>query len=351
MLLNKPKINPEIIKLCRQEQGWIVENNTIIIEDKVYPILHPYKIHIKRYREETDPAVRLQAMRRIHDLLWPEHIITYNDWTDRRFLAHCSGYSQVVLAGGAAAGKSMDAAKIALIFWLSDPKHNACIIASTTLEALESRIWGYVAKLFGMAALPIAGLFLRSKPPKILYPGQIDKIHGMFAIAIRSGEDSNTLSTIIGRHPDKGLMMVLDESTDMPPSIVKSLPNLEQGIDTFQLWAIGNSCSRFDLHGALATPKKGWNSINPEKDYSWETMHKNGICLYFSPYDSPAITEKDPRKKAALSKFLITEEGIEEKKRVYGEGTDSYARFVLGFWQSTNMNNSCSSVIASIPFI
>lgn len=333
------------VPLCVKE-GWEVEGSRVYVPScggKEFKLAHPYQIHLRLYRGETDPATRLYSMHRVHDMLWPDHVVTWNYWTERRFMAHCMSYNQVVMAGGAAAGKSMDAAKIALIFWLSDPRHNACIVASTTLEALESRIWGYVAKLFSMSVLPIAGTFLRSKPPKILYPGQKEKIHGMFAVAIRSGEDETTLSTIIGRHPDKGLLMILDESTDMPPSIVKALPNLEQGVDMFQLIAIGNSSSKTDLHGALATPLKGWKSVDPMRDYTWETQHKGGVCLYFNPYDSPAIHEKDAVRKAALSRFLITEAGIEEKKRQYGEGTDSYARFVLGYWQDKQMDSSALS--------
>lgn len=340
MLLNNSL--KEYTQLCCKE-GWEVDKGIVYANNREFKVAHPYLIHLNLYRHETDPAAKLHSMHRIHDMLWPQHIITYNSWTDRRFQAHCMGYSHIVMAGGAAAGKSMDAAKIALIFWLSDPKHTSCIIASTTLDSLESRIWGYAAKLFDMAAIPIAAKFMRSKPPKITYPGQKDKIHGLFATAIRSGEDENTLSTIIGRHPDYGILIILDEATDMPPSIVKALPNLEQGVEFFQLFAIGNSNSKNDLHGALATPKRGWKTIDPMRDYSWETQHKNGICLYFNPYDSPAITETDVTKKAALSKFLITEEGIAEKKKQYGEGTDSYARFVLGFWKDKQLDNTAIS--------
>lgn len=251
------------------------------------------------------------------------------------------------MAGGAGCGKSVSAAKIALIFWLSDPRHNTCIVASTTIDSLESRIWGYVAKFISASQVELPILYMKSKPPKITHKDAIDKIHGMFAVAIRQGEDNNVLSTLIGRHPDKGIMVVLDEATDMHPAIVKALPNLEQGVEFFQLWAIGNSHSKHDLHGAISTPKVGWDNIDWKRDDMWETVHKNSICLYFNPYKSPAITDPDPERRIRLGKFLITKEGIADKVKVYGEESDAFARFVLGFWRGQASEN----VVLSEQFV
>lgn len=281
-------------------------------------------------------------MRKAHDWFWPEHIITFNDWTERRFQAHCEGYSIITMASGAGTGKSLDAAKIALIFWFSDPRGNACIITSTTLESLETRIWGYVAKFAQKAKerFPrIPANIMRSKPPKILHPGSVDKIHGMFAVAIKEGDGDQAISNVIGRHPDRRIMMVLDEATDMNAAVAQGFPNLERGVEFWQVIAIGNSNSKFDLHGALSTPLHGWKSINPDVDFAWQTNQKNGIALYFNPFDSPAIREKDPVKKAALSKFLITEETLKDAEIKYGKDSDSYWRFTLGFWKAESADN------------
>ncbi len=345
------KLSTSYLKLIKQEQGWEVVTNTegaspkpsVIAYGKEFPLLHPYQIFLRLYRDEVDPEMKYYFMKRVHDFLWPQYLVTWNEWTERRFKAHCGAYRQVVLAGGASVGKSLDVAKIALIFWLSDPAHNTCIIASTTLESLESRIWGYVMKLSTSMALPVPLKILRSKPPKVTYPGQMDRIHGMFAVAIRQGEDETVLSTIIGRHPDKGLLIVLDEATDMNPALTKAFPNLEQGTEFFQIWAIGNSASKNDLHGALATPRKGWDAIDPMRDDLWETVHKQGICLYFNPYKSPAILERDIEKKIELSKFLITAEGIKEKEATYGKTSSSFARFVLGFWSGEHFGDTSFS--------
>ncbi len=345
MLLEKEK-NRELLALCVAE-GWEADKSEktgkdIIWADGIkFPVLHPFQILLRLYRDAKDPDAKYRYMKRVHDWLWPQYIDTWNEWEEQRFRAHCEGYLEIVLAAGAAAGKSLTAAKIACIFYLSDQKRNAVVVASTTLESLESRIWGYVAKLMDSAALPINIKIMTGKPPKIIIPGQVDKIHGMFAIAIRQGEDIKVLGTLIGRHPDKGIMIVLDEATDMNPAIAKALPNLTKGVEFFQLWAIGNSNSKNDLHGALATPKDGWDSINPEIDRVWITARKGGICLYNNPYTSPAITDPSPEKRAKLSLFLPTLESLEESH--YEKGSEAHWRFIMGYWKGQSSDSTILS--------
>ncbi len=283
----------------------------------------------------------------MHDYMWPETVWHY--WTERRFREHCENWSCITYAGGGSTTKSFDAAKIGILFWLINPKERAVVVASTSLASLSSRIWGYIIKHLNKSALYHPITQLGGQAPKVLYDYKKEKkktkdeIHGMFAIAAKQGDDETTISSWIGRHPDDALMLILDEATDMPPALIKAVPNLEQGVNFFQLMAIGNSNSQFDLHGALSTPKDGWDSIDPNVNNKWETTQKNGICLFFSCYESPAIYETDPVRKEKLSKFLITAEAIAEKEALYGKDSDSFSRFVHGFWRSETVEETVIS--------
>lgn len=360
-MFNELEYSLRLIKLCKREGFEIYEKDDgvirVIAEEHDVALKHPSAIWLSLYRKAQNPEAKFKAMRRAHDLLWPDRALTYNSWTDRRFRVHCENYEEIVLAGGAATGKSEDTAKIAIIFWQSDPLNNTAIITSTTLQAVSKRIWGYVARLTGKAQQtlkdqgfpPIPGLITRGVAPKIIHPQSQDLLHGMFAAAVPEGADDSVISNIIGTHPAHGLMMVLDESTDMNPIIAKAFPNLKKGVHFFQVWAIGNSKSKNDLHGALATPKNGWESVKPERDFIWETNRDKGVCLYFYPFDSPAITEKDPVRRAAIraAGFLPTEESLEKEVETHNVQSDSYYRFVLGFWKKENTEN----VILSEPFV
>ncbi len=328
-----------------EHEGWSIRKDaqgkeTIIAFDQEYPFTHPALIHLKRYRTEKNPSMRYHHMYAVDRYFWPN--IDFHDWTKRRFEAHVEEYNYIVMAAGASASKSFDMARIIIIWWFSNPRERAAIVASTTLESLQARVYGYVTNLISKMKIKIPYQYLGGNTPKILAvankPGAEirDSQHGIFAVSAKTGDDERVISSLIGRHPTDALLMALDESTDLSASLMKSLANLDSSDKPFQLWAVGNSNSKFDLHGSLATPKNGWSSVSPLRDSKWETSRKNGICLYFSPYTSPAIHEPNAEKRKRLSKFLITAEQIEEKKLAYGEDSDSFWRFCLGFWRSSS---------------
>lgn len=325
-----------------EKEGWKVirQNGEVKVQvyDQLIKLNHPVQIHLKLYRDLQNPELKYQHMYRAFCLLWPELVATFNYWDELRFRTHCQGYKNISYAGGAGTGKSMCAAIICLLYWLANPRKRAVIVASTTLESLNSRIFGYCVNLISNMAVKLPYTYYSGNTPKILIE-RTDLQHGIFALAAKSGSDEKSISSWIGRHPKQGILVILDEATDIEPQVLNSLPNLESGVEEFQCVAIGNSNSKFDLHGSMSTPKNGWESVDPMKDSIWETTQKQGICLFFSAYNSPAIHEIDPIKKKKLSKFLITQDVLIEKEQLLGKDTDLFWRFVLGYWRSTTSEN------------
>lgn len=230
---------------------------------------------------------------------------------------------------------SFDAARIAILFWLANPTGRTVLVASTSLGDLESRIWGYIKKFYLIEnTLELPGKMYSANAPKILLRKE-DSVHGMFALPLQKGTSQRTASTLIGRHPDEGFLAVIDEGTDVTPGFIDAIPNWQQGVETFQLIVIGNSSSRFDPHGLMSKPLSGWHTVDPDYDTEWDT--KNGKCLYFDCYQSPAILDKDEEKRKKLGKFLFTEESIEKNKLKYGDNTPGFWRFVRGFWPKDDL--------------
>jgi len=320
-------------------EGWKVflheKKPHVEVNGHLFPAeYHPFSIYSKLYREETNPDLKYNSLKRMHDLMWPAFIPSWNYWDEDRFREHCVGWNAISWAGNASSGKSHCGARLGVLKFFSDPTATTVIVCSTTLESLNTRIFGYVTRLLSEKEVEISYSFLRSKPPKILYDIE-DKIHGIYAIAAKEGDDDRAIKDIIGRHPKRSLMIILDEAPDLSPAILSAMPNLEAGAIDFSIIAIGNPKSKMDLHGAFSTPKDGWASVSPQTHTRWETTQKNGICLLFSGNNSPAIHEKDPIKKEILSKFLITKDQLDSKAKLYGEKSVSYLRFVLGFWQDS----------------
>lgn len=344
----------DLDSLIRNE-GWEVKQKNGVKKIHAYgqefPYTHPVQIHLKLYRTETNPERKFRHMKAARDYLWPDRL--WHQWLEDRFRAHCEGWNYIGFAGGASTTKSADTAEIATLFWLANPKKRAVVIASTTLESLGARVWGYLTNLLSSMAVKLPFLYLGGQSPKVMYPpdkgaGEIrDSIHAIFAIAAKTGDDDKAISSTIGRHPDDALLVVIDEATDCNIAIAKAFPNLDSSEKPFQLIAIGNSNSQSDLHGAVCTPKNGWPSVDPMTDTRWETTQKNGICLFFNCYNSPAIHDPDPVKRKKLARFLITADQIKEKEELLGKDSDSFYRFVLGFWKST----STDRVVMSKQFL
>lgn len=339
--LNRLNID-ELIK----KEGWhtIQEDGAeyVIAEDQKFKKVHPLAIHFKLYREATNPDNKYNHLVAAHHYIWPQDIITWNYWSERRFRTYCEGWNIISWASGQSTGKSVDAGKLALLEWFCAPSTTGVLVVSTTLESIKARVYGYILRYLKESAVQLPYQIMRSNPPKVLHDRD-DELHAISTIAAAKGRDNEAFKNYIGRHPKRKLLLVLDEGPDLDPIILESLPNLEKEGSAFQVLCLGNSASKFDLHGSLSTPKNGWNSINPKEATRWETTQKNGLCLYFSCYESPAIYEQDPIKKAALSKFLITADQIKAKIEKYGEDTDAFHRFVLGFWRSTSTDDTVIS--------
>lgn len=336
-----------------EHEGWEPINDRgaweVEIYGERYPAVHPAMLHLKLYKESRNPDVKFEHMHRAHDLIWPSEAKNWHHWTERRFRAHCEDWTYIVLAGGGSEAKSYDAAKMGVEWYMANPTGRTVIVMSTTLESLNSRIYGYMLDFVAAMEVDFPLQVHNDNPPRISYryeDGHKDFKHCIRALSAKQGDTSNTIKNLIGRHPRDGLMVIADEGPDLPIAILEAVPNWETA-PWFQLWCIGNSSSKFDLHGSLATPAAGWESIDPTKDFTWPTMRKNGVCLYFNPYDSPAIIEPEPEKRERLSRFLWTEAKLEKAKQDYGEDGEQYWRMVMGFWRS----EKTESVVVSSSFI
>lgn len=267
-----------------------------------------------------------------HRLVWPELTRTYHEWTEDRLKAFCEGWKVITLAGGASSAKSADAARYALLWWWALPDQRAVIVCSTTIGSLMKRIWSYITEYLYMAE-GMPGHVSNSPPPKILY-NRRDAKHGIHGFAVKEGNVARTLADIIGIHPKQGLLLIVDEMSDVTPAILDAQTNLDSGKVEFQLIGLANSKSRLDPHGKASTPKKGWNSVNPDRDKRWET--NLGLCLYFDCYQSPAIRHpNDPDLT-----FLPTAEKIRREAERLGVNHPQFWRFVRGFWPPEDLTKT-----------
>lgn len=312
-----------------------------------FPLAHPASIWAKLFRESAPGEFQYTALKKFHDYLFPDRV--WHTWLEDQFREFCTEKTIQVWAAGSGVGKSFSAAALGWCFFLADPDNTGVIVASTTLASSEARVWGYMCQFAKDLALPYPIKYQKSKPPRFLFANprraetvagvsgrqgtenMDDAVHCIQAVAAKKGDDQTAINTWIGRHPRKAMMVILDECPDMPVALVGAFPNLQAQLERFKVLGLGNSASHHDLHGILATPKDGWESVNPSMS-KWETTQKDGVCLYFNPWENPAIRETDPVKRRRLLKIFPSEQQLEERKAHYGEKSTAYWRFVMGFW-------------------
>lgn len=360
-----------------QSQGWKIVTKHENGKDAYYvktpyeaelgllKLRHPAWLHLEIYAKHTVAEVRYQHLKLAHDILWPDHI--WHEWTERRFKAHCGvgatnpcGYNYIVQAGGGSKAKSRDWGLIGVLFYFALPEERTVTVASTTLASLKGRVWGYLTEFVRTMSVKPKYNYTKSPSPSFLpivsqitegkkkKRGDVEEstLHGMFAVTAKLGDDDQAIANWIGKHPKNKMLLILDEGNYMPMSITNSFSNLNSHPEKFQLCIIANSKSVSDLHGCLATPKNGWDSVSIDLD-EWETVYTNGICQYFNPYKCPAITHPDPKVRKILGTFLISAENLKNKELELGVDSEDFYRMVLGFWK----NRSTESVTVSEKFL
>lgn len=302
-----------------------------------WPIMDDIQLELTCYRIDHRPEDgglgKFRHLMKAHNLIWPHLVPSLHEWTFQRFKELSKGHQVVTLAGGAGTAKSADIARYALLWWWAYAEKRTVLVCSTTIGALTKRIWSYIAEGAYKAHGNLPTEITTSPPPKLLWSKK-DPKHGVHGAALKDGNAEKTLADIIGIHPEEGLLLVVDEATDVTPGITDVITNLDSGGVNFQMILIGNSKSRLDPHGKLSKPIRGWNSVDPDHDEIWET--ENGICIYSDCYKSPAVIR--PNYKPI--QFLITKEKIRKEEARLGRSDPKFWRFVRGFWPSEDLTKT-----------
>lgn len=218
----------------------------------------------------------------------------WDPWTDRMLEGACS-QKYLWLSGCASSRKSTFGAVWALVNWLCSPKKTLVLIASTSLTEARRRIWGQLEEMFTVGCESLnamqKGVSLPGKLVgslgKIRTEDGAEKFSDLCGIQLIAGDASHEKESLkkIGFHNER-VIMILDELTDLSPTLVKAARANLAVNKWFQLIGIGNFASIYDPLGVAAEPVGGWGSVSPEYE-QWET--KDGLCLRFDGTKSPNV--------------------------------------------------------------
>lgn len=256
------------------------------------------------------------------NLLWnyrdsPTPVI-WNPWLEYG-LKHACENDVCIMGGGSSCGKSMIMALLALLFYLADPTNTMCLITSTTIEGAKKRIFKDV-KRFWRSEFPGKLVDGKGQIKGLNDEGKIDDSRGIHIIPCANIGDPR--SRFIGIK-SKNMHVFYDELSELPIELVEVWrTNLRtNAVDTPPtLIAASNPKGRMDAFGLLATPKRGWKSVDLMEDELWET--EDGIYIRFDNLKNPRIVcgRED-------WSFFTPKQVIDDAITRYGENSPQVLRF------------------------
>lgn len=278
----------------------------------------------------------LYHRRAIIQALWPNDY-EWSDWNERRLAGFCSHYWNTWL-GPAASGKSTDAARIALAYWLEAPHETSVVIVSTTHQMLRRRIWSEVVRYFKSIPRTVTWTLEDGRAFKeevVSGPSLLDSVtmirwqegdpkHGIFGIAVEQGPIEDAVNNIFGIHPRRYLL-VLDELQGIPEAIIAGTSNITKNQESRGL-GMGNPMSMMNPLVKESEPLGGWDSVVRGETPRWETLggffKGNGLCQFFDGRKSPAITDPDGVRK--FPKIINQEQIDNHLKGLRGNANDPF---------------------------
>lgn len=320
------RIDPRNQKFEKYGLFWPATMNAAAIE--TYMIRHGGQW--KRQKDGGTVGLGLfDHYKNLQDLLWPEQakywhkwrILTLKSFVENRFIG---------IMGSASSAKSHDAALYGLCKYYAWFDCCTVIVTSTTISALQLRIWSEITKHHKTAKRRcewLPGYLVESKQRLVTEDRQEgegrDWRNGIVGIPCRVGNQWVGISSLIGIK-NKHILLIGDELSLMEEGYLNSISNLNKN-PGFQCIGMGNPKEATDPLGKLCEPASelgGWDGgidqVGGTK--TWKTRFNEGICLQLVGTDSPNMDS--PAGAPIPFPFLIKREDIENDIKFYG--TDSW---------------------------
>lgn len=259
--------------------------------------------------------------------IWPDH--DYHRWSDlllRNFLQN-----QITpVLGPKSSGKTHQGAKFGLTEYFCFPECTSVVVSSTTVAALERRIWGEMKMLWAQArkriGIDMPGNLIDHKHCIVTDDIKVDDIrdlrNGIMGIAMKQGGVEAALANFVGLKNAR-VIMLGDECQFMPPGFIEAISNLDSN-EYFKAGLFGNPKDPFDELGKAAEPINGWTSLAvPEKTTTWPIKFKNSRAVNLVGPDSPNFDE--PVTDPPRYRTLISKRTIETTEEFWGKDSLQYS--------------------------
>lgn len=223
----------------------------------------------------------------------------WHNWAVRAAHALCN-YKTVGMMGCASSAKSEGGHLYGLLKWMASPRTTTVYCVTTSLLDAGGRGWGHLVKRWKvLREFGMTRNMRNTQEPAMI---RLDDGYATDAMSIslvaagNKDKESDSIKKLQGRKAPRDearnregrMILILDETQDLPTSIMEdAVENLASNPD-FQVIALGNGVNIYDALGSFCEPIGGWSTVSVN-DKRWDISPGaglNGVCLHFDGEDS-----------------------------------------------------------------
>jgi hypothetical protein len=257
-------------------------------------------------------------------ILWPWY--EQNDWSEKIWNA-IEKYDRLCIMGHGSASKTFTASIWFLLDWLAHANDTALILTSATMPSMNARIWADFKTLWSKARIDLSKIAQVVDSKHIIRKGILDAKEAIHAIA---AESDDSQAKVQGLHAKRNRLIIDEADNPYSNSIWNAVTNLMTS-GHFKGIALANPDDKNSEFGMHTEPVNGWDSINPEVDYEWESK-LGWHVLRLDGLQSPNIlagVDKHP--------FLLTNLAVNDTRDNKGTNSRSWWTYIRAFYPPDNV--------------
>jgi hypothetical protein len=261
---------------------WLLKNMAKGVSGKIVLGEKLAKQVVSQYVQSLLNADQFEAAATV---LWGEAVYDWRPHSAQETWRCLFEYDKLLIQGAGAMGKTFNAAAWFLLDWMRDPEYTCVKVVSLTEAHAQRNVFAAIKNFYRTAL--VRPEFEGSEDLVKSIQANDDDKNGIHLVAVPKGDSG--MGTLRGFHPsprakhDKkwGRMsrthVVLDEAEEVPAGVWEGLQNILSAADTegakgrIKIFGASNPKDRTSEFGKRCEPTRGWQSVDCEEDFEWES--------------------------------------------------------------------------------
>lgn len=252
-------------------------------------------------------------------MAWPWY--KQNEWSERIWSA-IEKHDRLCIMGHGSASKTFTASIWFLLDWIAYADQTALILTSATMPSMNARIWADFKTLWTKSRIDFSSLAQVIDSKHVIRKGINDAKEAIHAIA---AESDNSQAKVQGLHALRNRLLIDEADNPYSNSIWNAITNLSTS-GHFKAIALANPDDKNSEFGSHCEPIDGWDSINPEVNYEWDSR-MGWHVLRLDGLQSPNIV-------AGVDKypFLLSNAAVIETRDNKGTNSRSWWTYIRAWY-------------------